>query len=171
MTTSRLIPIITVTLMFLSAISSCKTSEENYRKAYETALRKESAGIDSTIYSRIRQEARPETVTIGNDTMALKSEYVSVSDGQDIGPSVMKRYNIVAGQFKQVFHARSLKKRLAANGYPEAFIVETREPLYYVIAVSDDNPSRIAAALNAIKTDLPVRLTDPCPWVLRPANR
>lgn len=167
---NRLTPLIAILLVFIPVIS-CKTSEENYRKAYETAKQKESAGIDSTIYSNIRREARPQNVTIGNDTLAMKSEYVSVSSGQTADQTALKRYNIVAGQFKQIFHARSLAKRLAANGYPEAFIVETREPLYYVIAISTDEAPEANDALKTIKANQPVKLIDPCPWVLHPANR
>ena len=153
------------------AVISCKTTEENYRKAYETAKAKESDGIDETIYNRIRREAKPAQVVIGSDTLSLKKEAVRVSADQDIPQERMKKYNVVVAQFKQLFHAKSMKKRMIEAGYPTAFIVQTREPLYYVVAVTTDDASEAAKALKTFEIDSPIRLVEPCPWVLSPTGR
>ena len=158
-------------VLSIAILSGCKTTEENYRKAYETAKAKESDGLDETIYNKIRREAMPSNVVIGNDTLAMKRERVRVSDGQDIPQERMKKYNVIVAQFKQLFHATSMKKRIIEAGYPAAFIVETREPLYYVVAFTTDSPSEAAETLHKLEKDSPLKLLEPCPWVLTPSGR
>lgn len=166
----RIIALSVITLA-LNTVQSCKTNEENYRSAYEKAKEKDRAGLDSTVYSRIRHEARPANVVVGGDTLNMRSEYVRITDGQEIMQSELKRYDVVVAQFKQLFHAKSMRRRMAEGGWNGAFIVETREPLYYVVAFATDDPADAALARDSLLRQSPVALTDPCPWVLRPANR
>lgn len=152
------------------ALPACKTTEANYRAAYETAKERSRSGdLDSTVYARIRREARPATVKVGNDTLPLITQNVKLTtEGASAGAS-LRRYNLVVAQFKQIFNAKSMKQRLIDGGYPEALIVETREPLYYVIAESYDNAAAALAGLNAIKAAPPLVMKDPFPWILQPA--
>lgn len=158
-------------LAFLSAIS-CKTTEENYRAAYQRAKENDRAGIDSTIYSRIRQEARPMQISIDGDTVGMRSEYVSVTDGQpDATAETLKRYNVVVAQFKQQFHAKSAGRRFVEAGYPGTFIVQTREPLYYVVAFSTSDVAAARDTLRKIQSAPPFTLQPDVPWILRVPNR
>ena len=58
----RLLPAAAL-LCGLLSVSSCKTNENNYRQAYETAVAKnrEASGVDSTIYARIRNSTARRT--------------------------------------------------------------------------------------------------------------
>lgn len=157
-------------IIIIAAISAtgCKTSEANYKAAYELAKKKENnTGIDSTIYTKIRREARPQTAIIGNDTIAIKAEYVSLTKGDENRPSEYLPYNVVVAQFKQLFNAKSVRTRLRENGYPDAFIVQTREPLYYVVAASCQNPADAKKALEKVVAGTPVPMRDPCPFILK----
>ncbi len=160
--TFALIAIITATAIF----TGCKTTEENYRAAYELATKKDNSGIDSTIYSRIRREARPQKVVIDGDTIAMRSEYVKLTPGYREG-IVFGPYNVVIAQFKQLFNAKSVMKRAIEAGYTNAFIVETREPLYYVVAVSVSTPAEARTQLEKIEVNPPVVQKDPCPFILK----
>lgn len=163
--------IIYVAGVVILALPACKTTEANYRAAYETAKeRSRSGNLDSTVYARIRKEARPSTVKVGNDTLPLVTQNVKLTaDGASAG-APLRRYNLVVAQFKQIFNARSMKKRLVDGGYPEALIVETKEPLYYVIAESYDNAAAALDGLNAVKEASPLPLKEPFPWILQPAS-
>ncbi len=78
--TMKRFPILILLSAILSAvgITSCKTTEENYRKAYETAViqRQEATGIDSTIYGKIRNSANTSTLLVGGVELPMRSEYI-----------------------------------------------------------------------------------------------
>lgn len=151
----------------LPAAWSCKTSEANYRAAYELARSKNDIGVDSTVYTQIRREARPQTVVVGGDTIAMKSEYVRLTENEGGSRESFLTYNVVIAQFKQLFNARSVRSRAVEAGYKDAFIVQTREPLYYVVAVSCATPAEAKAALAGVESRKPVVMRDPCPFILR----
>ena len=93
-----------------------------------------------------------------------------VARGYTASRETVKRYNIVVGQFKQVFNARQMRERLMAGGYPDAFIIHTREPLYYVVTQTVATPEEALAAYERVKADRNIVLRDPLPFVLRPAH-
>lgn len=159
----KLILIIALVAVILPA---CKTTEANYRAAYEIAKQKEKAGIDSTVYAKIRQEARPHQVVVGGDTIAMKAEYVTLVPDMDQNSDLFLQYNVVTGQFKQLFTAKDMRKRLINNGFADAIVIQTREPLYYVVAVSVATPAEAAEALKKVReSSFPTR--DPFPWILK----
>ncbi|MBD5257361.1 MAG: hypothetical protein HDS52_01535 [Barnesiella sp.] len=151
--------------------ASCGTNENNYRKAYEKAKEKESDGIESTIYNRIREQSRDEKIVLGNDTVDVKVEYIAATKAAGFTPAHMQKYNVVVGQFKQLFHAKSLRGRMADGGYPDAIIVETGEPLYYVVALSTNTLLQAAAVADSIAASSPVKLADGFPVIIRATNR
>lgn len=167
----RYIPILIAALTLLTAIG-CKTTEENYRAAYQRVKENERAGIDSTIYSRIRQEARPRQISIDGDTVGMRSEYVAVTEGQTgITTEALKRYNVVVAQFKQLFHAKSVSRRFIEAGHSKTFIVQTREPLYYVVAFTTPDITAARDTLLKIQSAPPFALQPDTPWLLRVPNR
>lgn len=162
--------IILFAMLTLIVVTGCKTTEANYRAAYETAKeRADAGGLDSTVYALMRREARPGMLKVGNDTLPLTTQYVKSTaiDGED---KPLDRYNIVVAQFKQLFNAKSMVRRLKGAGYADASIAETREPLYYVIASSHGDAASALRGLEAIKSQPPLPLRDPFPWVLQPAS-
>ncbi|WP_290393071.1 hypothetical protein, partial [uncultured Muribaculum sp.] len=56
---TRVTSLIIAAIAAIAMLSGCKTSEANYRAAYQAAKEKsdENSGIDDTIYDRIRKEA------------------------------------------------------------------------------------------------------------------
>ncbi len=155
----------------LVALSACKTTEENYRKAYETA---KEAGKDKplseNIYTKMRNEARPGQVILGSDTLPLRGEFVKITKEQPGAPSVLANYCVVVAQFKQLFNANSMRQRLVDAGYVDAMIVETREPLYYVVIRGCSNAADAVKLLKQLRENPPIRLRDPFPWVLTPSR-
>lgn len=161
----------TIIILALAALltGGCKPSEANYRAAYEKAVegRENDNGIDDTIYGGVRRSMGTSNVTL-SDSSSIEVRHIGVritKDGGGIREN-LRRYNIIAGQFKQLFNARSMRERLADNGYPGAFLVETSEPYYYVVAISVDTPEEAAAALEKIRKAAPVEMKEPLPFIL-----
>ncbi len=63
--------------LLIAGMTSCKTNEANYRSAYEIAREKANNGLDSTIYNRIRNEARPSVISINGEEHPMRTEIVS----------------------------------------------------------------------------------------------
>ena len=159
-------------LVIASAIVSCKTSEANYRSAYEkTVASRESQNDDETIYGGARRQPKQSFMMNGSDTVFINVQMVTpVVDAGAVAPD-MKPLMLVVGQFKQKFNAPSLRERIAANGYPDAFVVSTSEPYYYIVAESFDNISQAASSLEEIRKKAPVVMKDPVPFILRDPRR
>lgn len=152
-------------------LTACGTNEENYRKAYEKAKSTDTGGVENTIYNRIRQQAEVERYEIDGDTVTVIREYVSPAKSAGFKEQQMKRYNVVVGRFKQLFHAKSLCSRMAAGGYPDAIIIETAEPLYYVVALSSPTIRPAISAADTLRITSPVKLAPDFPFILRAPNR
>lgn len=168
----RLFPRILLTLLAVLVLVGCKTTEANYRAAYETAAAhaRESAGLDSTIYGRIRSRATNSVLAVGADSLPLRTERIVYTKDEGATRQSLHRYNIVVGQFKQIFNARQMRQRLISEGYDSAMIVNTAEPLYYVISRSVATPEEAKEAFERVKTDPKLVLRDPMPFILRPAH-
>ncbi|MGM9859150.1 MAG: hypothetical protein ACI31C_00175 [Muribaculaceae bacterium] len=144
-------------------ISACKTTEANYRQAYERAM----AARDSVeTYGEAAHRMDMRVVVIGNDSVNVKSERVRPTDDGG-APSNILAYNVVVGQFKQRFNAMSLRTRLVDAGYADAFVVETAEPYYYIILSTHSDVAAAARALRAIPTGFPVAMRSPLPFILQ----
>ncbi|WP_289762576.1 SPOR domain-containing protein [uncultured Duncaniella sp.] len=162
-----------LSLMALAMMAvGCKTTESNYRQAYETAVAKnrDSSGVDSTIYAKIRNSARTSDLVVTGDTMPMRTEYIGYTEDGGASRETIGRYNVVVGQFKQVFNARQMRARLQSSGYDSAFIIHTREPLYYVCTQACATPEEAEKAFIRVKDDKSIVLRDPLPFILRPAH-
>lgn len=160
-------------LALAAALTGCKTSEKNYREAYERTIARdnERADFDETVYGRYRRAVKSTpTVTESGDTLDVRSTFVTVTpDGGGIAEN-LKKYCVVAAEFKQLFNARSVQRRLVDGGVPGAFIVQTREPFYYVVAGSYSDFAEAEALLQKMKTASPLPLKPPSPYILTPSQ-
>lgn len=159
-----------LTLLAIAAcISSCKTTEKNYRQAYERAVTQDSTRLsfDETIYGRHRRAVTEQQLVVGKDTIDVRRIRVRVTpDGGGIREN-LKTYCVIAGGFKQLFNARSLRQRLVDNGYPGAFLIETAEPYYYIVASGHENLIEARSKLDSLTTTPPFRLPA-APFILMP---
>ncbi len=160
-------PVIVLALM-LPALFSCKTTEANYRAAYEKTMeaRQTQADIDSTIYGAYRRAMGSATVDTPDGSVDVRIQRVRVTEGGGGTNESLRRYNVVVGQFKQLFNAMSLRDRLADAGYAGAFVVETAEPYYYIILSSFDDASSAARSLDTFAASPVIAMREPCPFIL-----
>lgn len=166
----HLLPIVALMIAMLAV--GCKTNEANYRQAYETAKEgmKNKNAIDSTIYSRIRNNAQTTNLIVGNDTLGVRTEHIAIPQDGGMTRERLKRYNVVVGQFKQIFNARQMRERLQNSGYADAFIINTAEPLYYVCTQTCTTADEAVHELEKVKNDKSIVLREPLPFLLRPAH-
>lgn len=156
-------------ILLLATVVSCKTSEANYRAAYErtVASREEDDKELNTIYGGASRQPSQSYMMNGTDTVNIFVKRVSPLVGEGDEKPEMKQLMLVVGQFKQKFNAQSLRDRVAANGYPGAFVVQTGEPYYYIVAETYDNIAQAAEALDKVRKKAPVVMKDPVPFILR----
>ena len=150
--------------------TGCRTSEANYRSAYEKAVagRDSLTALENTIYGRHRRAVGQSVAVAGADTVDLISARVRVTEGGGGIRENLKPYNVVVGQFKQLVNARSMRERLVDGGYPSAFVVETAEPFYYIVLESfaERDAAVHAAAKVAADSHFPIAMREPMPLVL-----
>lgn len=152
-------------------LTGCRTTEANYRAAYEVAHRKseQKSPVEGTVYEKIRNESVESRMVAGNDTVPMNTVMVgAVKDFTN--PDDIKQYSVAVNQFKQIFNARSQAQRLRDAGYPQATVVMTSEPLYYVIAGGADNAAEAMEIYHRVKKDKAIVTKSPFPWVLKAAR-
>ena len=149
-------------------VSGCKTSEANYRAAYEKAVAGRDSGdaIENTIYGAKRRDIDSRKIIADGDTVEARVQRVVMTpDGGGISEN-LRMYNVVVGQFKQEFNAVSMRNRLADSGYPGTFGVQNNEPYYYVVLGSYDTQAEAVQAIKAIPEDFPITMKAPLPYIL-----
>lgn len=150
-------------LLSLTAVS-CKTSEENYKAAYDIAARKQVGGVNRDVSSFIEREKRlSEQKVVAGDTVRMLTRRVRMIEGNDAD---IDNYCVVAGDFKQVFNAKSLSGRInTAEGNTLSYVVMNPEKLYYVVYRGFDTKEDAASFLKN-KDNFKVKLPVEQPWIL-----
>ncbi|MDE6439010.1 MAG: hypothetical protein K2L62_05080 [Muribaculaceae bacterium] len=153
------------------ALGSCKTSEENYRSAYEIAKAKSTEGLtQEEISGFAREEAVPRTVYKG-DSIPLRTEYLTREDGGNDGRPM--RYNVIAASFRQIFNARSLFTRIHDAGYPSAIILRDRNSHYYVSLMTTASLDSAVSLLRSLQDNpgkAPAPMRSPFPYIMQNAS-
>lgn len=158
------------TLLILSVAAGmmgCRTTEANYRAAYEKAMAKRNEGIDSTVVAAIDKEDAPPVRRVAEGvSFPVVTKFVKVVDGGGISREGIKKYSVVLSVFKQRFNAISLRERLVDNNlYPGAFVVQTGDD-YLVAAGSTDDPKEALALYDDVASGNKYPVKSPLPWVL-----
>lgn len=158
-------------LAILCAAVSCKTTEANYRAAYERAIEGKNANeADSIGFTPIRQEVKTTMKNIDGVDLPTISRFVNITEnGGGINENI-KRYCVVAGQFKQVFNARSMRERLVESGYPGAFVVQSGDKYFFVVAGSAHDAQPARELYDKLKADGSLKLKSPMPLILLPSQ-
>lgn len=158
---SALLPLVALGLLF-----SCRTTEANYRKAYETAVEKRNEAYTSDEVARINhEEAIPKTLYKG-DSIPLRGRYVNtLKTDPPVTPA--KKYSVVVASFKQKFNANSVATRLREQGYTDVRILVDRDNTYFVAATSFPTLGEAVASLETVRATTPVPMRSPFPYILQ----
>lgn len=143
------------------AFASCKTTEANYREAYQKAVA--ARNVDDDIDAA---QLPSKYVIEGPDTIAVKVENVSVLKTDD-AQAQLNAFSVVVAKFRQRFNAMSLRERLVQSGYAGAIVAATASDGYYVIAASFPTARKAKAEAEKLTANPPVTLSKGMPFVLR----
>lgn len=160
-------------LILAAIVAGCKTTEENYRAAYERAVdAKDDRDSAGNIYGSQSDKPMQQYVAFGNDTLAITVEPLSKVKESDTDTAAMRLYNVAVGRFRQQFNAFSMRGRVAEAGYGGAIVAADADSHYYVIAVSVSTPAEASRALEKIKSEgiEGVAIRPPMPEVIRLSN-
>ncbi len=145
-------------------LAACHTNEANYKASYDKAVNKSRTGPNASEYEARQLERVRFTSEVDGDSVRLIREYFNVVDDS---VSVLKRYSVVVGEFKQKFNAMSMRERLRQDGEP-SYVVYTgaSDKTYLVVARGYDDISLAAAYIRIMKKETSVKPTVPLPWIL-----
>lgn len=156
--------------MFSTAFWSCKTTEANYKAAYERAMagRDSVMALENTIYGHERQKIDTRKIRVGSDTIEVMRQLVKVTPGGGGIRENLRQYCVVVGRFKQRFNAMQMQERITDQGdVPGAFVVETAEPYYYVVSRSFSTLQEAAAMVTDYRKTPPLPMKSPLPYILQ----
>ena len=146
------------------AISSCKSKESAYRKAYDKAKAQDAANVtDNSGYddTPVVTPFVDTPVTDNNnnnnnyDNVSVRSEDVRVVNG-----SGLKAYSVVVGSFSVRSNADNLVSRLRSQGYDAQLAYNSARDMYRVVA------STYADKGSAVQSRNNLRNTYPDAWLL-----
>lgn len=150
------------------AMSSCKSGESAYKKAYEKAKAQQSSSAtvtpvngDVTAMTDVT-EATPVTVTpvqtvtpvTDYNNVTVRTEEVTLVNG-----SGLRAYSVVVGSFGVQANASALQSKLSGQGY-QAQVVKSPSNMYRVVLSTHEDK------VSAVQSRDKVRATYPDAWLL-----
>ena len=153
-------------LCLVLAISSCKSSESAYKKAYEKAKQQELAE------SAVAEEAPAATPVVAAPvTTAPAAAPVSVGTVREekvqlVSGAGLKAYNVVCGSFGVKANADGLKAKLDGEGYNAKVVYNAERNMYRVVAASYDDRVQAAQARDDFKAKHPNNADFQKAWLL-----
>lgn len=136
----------------LALLAGCKTTEANYRAAYEKAKQQgQSTAVEQEVYDNIAREQGPATSTVDGVQLPLFSTPLQPVELADIKPGTLDKFNIVTARFRQTFNAKSMARRLHQAGFTNAFVAKDRDDGYFVVACTAATARQAAEELNKLK--------------------
>lgn len=149
----------------LLGLCACRTTEANYRAAYEKTKEQQNAGLSREEIEGFAREENTHNVTRNGDTIPLRGVYVNtVVEGGIDKPAL--RYNVVLAYFTQRFNANSAIGRVRQAGLDRACLLIDRDKKYYVSAYNSNDLDSALTMLYQIKAHPPIGLRAPYPYIL-----
>lgn len=140
------------------AMSSCKSQESAYKKAYEKAKAQQS--VTTPVVQQQPQQTTPVTQvttvtpvsTPDYSNVGVRTENVTVVSG-----AALKAYSVVVGSFGVKANAEGLSRTLAGKGYTPRVLQATTAngTMYRVVATSYDTKGEAAQSRAALEGQYP----------------
>ena len=124
------------------AMTSCKSSESAYKKAYEKAkqydtqtAQQETTPQDApVVVAPVQTKSATDARQTDNyDNVSVRQERVSVVSG-----SGLKAYSVIVGSFGLLSNAEGLQQRLRDAGYSAQIVKNEDRNMYRVVAATFD---------------------------------
>jgi len=158
--------IIVAVMVATVMMTSCHSSEKNYREAYEKAVERRKTGIGAETYAKIEAERQRYTHVINGDSVRMV--YVNANVAIDSTDAVSP-FNVVVATFSQRINAKSYRDRLREEcGFKGSYVLYGGpEKQYFVVLQGFDDKEQAAALLHDIDKKVCLKILEPLPWILR----
>lgn len=154
-----------VAIAALTALTACHTTEENFKKAYDTAVAKTIDNEGQQYHDKMVQERMRPTEVVGGDSVRIVRTYGNIADDK---PDKLHKFNVVVAEFDQIINARSYKQRLHdREGYEPYLIFNNQSKKYCVIVKGFDEKGPAAAFVTNIKSYMKMKVLVPRAWILQ----
>ena len=160
------------TLYFIVAVmvatvmmTSCHSSEKNYREAYEKAVERRKTGIGAETYAKIEAERQRYTHVINGDSVRMV--YVNANVAIDSTDAVSP-YNVVVATFSQRMNAQSYRDRLREEcGFKGSYVLFGGPDKKYFVVVKGFEELDVATAfLKTIDHSVKMKILEPKAWII-----
>ena len=140
------------------SMTSCKSSESAYKKAYEKAKQYDTQTAhqqtappatyeEPAVVAPVQTRPANEVRRVDNyDNVSVRSERVAVVSG-----SGLKAYSVVVGSFGLQSNAEGLQQRLRNAGYDAQIVKNEDRNMYRVIAATFDNKADAARSRDQLR--------------------
>ncbi len=140
-------------LFMVFAMSSCKSKESAYKKAYEKAKTQQTTATTPVN----QQQTTPVAVTPVTTTQTATTDYSNVSVRTEnvtlVSGSALKAYSVVVGSFGVKANATALANTLNGKGYTARVVqanTSSNGVMYRVCATSYDTKAEAAQSRNSL---------------------
>ena len=157
-------------LFAVTMLSSCKSSESAYKKAYEKAKQQELAEPqqqEAVVEETVPVVAPTEPKVVESAPVQVREEKVTVVSGTE---DTLKDYSVVCGSFGIKANAENLKKFLDEEGYHAIIVYNADANTYRVVVSTHDDRTSAASARDAFKAKYPTRDDFQKSWLLYRIN-
>ena len=147
-------------LVMVLAMTSCKSSESAYKKAYEKAkAAQQTQPVVGTTQQQTPVQVTP--VTPQQQTPVTTTDYSNVSVRTEavtlVSGAGLKAFSVVVGSFGLQSNAQSLQSTLAQKGYAAQIVsaVVNGMTMYRVVATTHDTKDQAAQSRAALMGTYP----------------
>ena len=152
---------------FALALVGCKTTEENYKAAYDKAVARTQENVGQEAYDKVQAEKRRYTEVVNGDSVRIVRAFTNIVDG---APSDVRKYSVVVAVFDQLINARSYRDRLREQeGFESYVVLNNADKKYHVILQGFDDKPQAAAFIRNLQDNpafIKMKILVPIPWIL-----
>lgn len=146
------------------AMTSCKSSESAYKKAYEKAKQQQVVAGEQTQTSSSNKvevvPVTPKNTTVPVATTDVNNVRVQTENVTLVSGSGLKAYSVVCGSFSLKANAEGLQKTLTNAGYNAQVVFNSEKNMYRVVASTYDEK------ITAVQSRDILRESYPDAWLL-----
>lgn len=131
------------------AMTSCKSSESAYKKAYEKAKANQETTVTTTEVTPVQRQETVQVTpveTVDYSNVAVRTENVTVVTGNPL-----KAYSVVVGAYSIKANADRTADFLASKGYQPQIVMNQERGLYRVVAFTNDSKAEAARTRDVVK--------------------
>lgn len=143
------------------AMTSCKSSESAYKKAYEKARQQQTVAVEQEPQAPVEvTPTTPVTTTPVTPSTDVNSVPVRTENVTLVSGAGLKAYSVVCGSFSLKANAEDLQRRLTNAGYTAQIAYNDGNKMYRVVASTFDDKAL------AVQSRTVLRNTYPDAWLL-----